>query len=326
MSKKRKDAYYCYDVSQYQRIFPYLFKRRCDSLVYYEIEYDVTNLMKFVKQYNRSLREQNAQTGEKKPSLRFTTAVLIAFARVLAIRPKVNRFIKNKEFWQRKENSMVFVVKKSLNEDAPETSEQLTFNPFGTFEEYVELIENYITKCESQDIAQLNKSDLLIGKLFKFLPKFLISFIAWLVERCDIKKGMGRWLGEADCLHSSIFVANLSSLGISNTAPHHHLYEWGTTSMFAILGPVKRSKVSQEGAQGAVKDSIKISFTVDERICDGFYFVKTLDIIGDYLSNPEKMLQVPNESDIPHLMTKKEYKQTIKQKKRELKLLKKKRG
>ncbi len=322
MFNKRKDAYYCYDVTNYMRIFPYIFKRRCDSLVFYEIEFDITNLVRFVKEYNRQHKEEfdeyNRTHDDKKFPLRLTTAILIVYARVLAIRPKLNRFIKNKKLWQRKEISQVFIVKKSFTEEAPELSEELVFDKFGTFDSYVQLIESYINRCETSDIDELNRNDMVVGALFRFLPKWLLQLAVGIVGFKDRITGMGKWLHQTDCLHSSVFTANLSSLGISDSAPHHHLYEWGTTSIFTILGPVRRIR-KQDADKSDYKDTIKIGLTVDERICDGFYFVKSMRIVGDFMENPEKLLHLPAPAEIPHLMTKKEYKANIKARKKALK-------
>ncbi|HAL19040.1 MAG TPA: hypothetical protein DCO86_05430 [Spirochaetaceae bacterium] len=322
MFNKRKDAYYCYDVTNYMRIFPFIMKRRCDSMVFYEIEYDITNLVGFVKEYNKQHKQEfdeyNGSHDDRKFPLRLTTAILIAYARLLAIRPKLNRFIANKKLWQRKEISQVFIVKKSFTEEAPELSEELVFDVFGSFDSYVQQIESYIDRCQTSDIDELNANDMVVGAVLKYLPKWLLSLVLSFFGMKDRHDGVGKWLHKADCLHSSAFTANLSSLGISDSAPHHHLYEWGTTSFFTILGPVKRIRALSADGKASHKDSIKISFTVDERICDGFYFLKSLKVLGDFLFEPEKLLHVPAPEEIPHLMTKKEYKQSLKARKKEL--------
>ena len=321
MFKRRKDASYCYDVDQLMRIYPYIFKRRCDSLVFYEMDYDITNLVKFVKEYNARVRKHNLENENKKHILKTSTAIMIAFARILTIRPKINRFIKNKKTWQRNEVSESIVVKQSLDENSPELTEQLIFKPFATFEENVEMLETFIENCQSEDISLATENEIALSRLFKFVPSFIITFILSLCNLKDRFFGLGKLFHKIDCLHSSVFIANLSSLGIAGTAPHHHLYEWGTTSIFSILGPVKRERFTDENGNKCHKDTIKISFTVDERICDGFYFVKTLMTISEFLQDPQKIVHTPSEDEIPHLMTKKEYKAKLK----ELKRLKKER-
>ena len=49
---KRNDALPVYDIPLFNKIFPFMLRRRCDSLVYYSCNVDVTETINYVREYN----------------------------------------------------------------------------------------------------------------------------------------------------------------------------------------------------------------------------------------------------------------------------------
>ena len=84
---------------------------------------------------------------------------------------------------------------------------------------------------------------------------------------------------EADPLFASCFIANLGS--IDYPAGFHHLWEYGTCSAFAVMGKI------EERADGTRFMEVKYSY--DERVEDGLYAAKTMEIIKGYVENPSKL-------------------------------------
>ena len=68
-----------------------------------------------------------------------------------------------------------------------------------------------------------------------------------------------------DPFYSSIYIANLGSLGLN--APYHHLYEWGNTSIFLVIGKMF-SKELWHGGTRVRQRYIELRVTIDERIAD----------------------------------------------------------
>lgn len=299
--KKRTDAHLCYDVPIYNHIWPYMLQRRCDSLVFYDTEFDVTNTMKFVREWNRS--HPNLKT-------RLSTVMLAAILRTITLRPKVNRFIANRTYWERDELSLSFVVKKDMNEDSPETSTPLYFDRLATFEDTISIIEKYVADSKDPELISANNAtEYTIAKLFKYLPKWLIELVVQYYGRKD-RKGHGcpKWVRDADGLHVSIFVANIGSIGMKDAHHHHHLYEWGTTSLFCVFEDVnKQITKDNDGKVIQSKDIMKCSFTLDERICDGLYFMQTVGLLAKILREPESLLIPLKKEDLPHFVTREEY-------------------
>jgi hypothetical protein len=85
---------------------------------------------------------------------------------------------------------------------------------------------------------------------------------------------------EGDPLFTSLFVANLGSLGME--AGYHHLWEYGTCSGFCVMG---RIRTRPDGSRYMV-----CNYTWDERVGDG---MTTGMILGEWkerIENPEKLI------------------------------------
>lgn len=298
---KRNDAVQVYDLPVYNKIFPFMLKRRTDSLVFHSYKLDVTETTKYIRAYNATKPEFR---------LKFFYVFCAALMRTFAIRPELNRFIAKNRYWQRNELSMTFVVKEDLSDESPETSTPLYFKPEMTLMEYAKIMDDYV-KSSQESFASDNSTDAMI-KLLMHAPYWLIDLFLRIMGRID-KRGKGpQFMRDADGLHTSVFVSNLGSIGILGGAPHHHLYEWGTTSVFVTVGGMERKReFNDEGKIVSTRDFVELGVTVDERISSGYYFVKSMHVLQDLLNHPEKLEERPQLPPKP--LTKKEYKQKLRQ-------------
>ncbi len=277
---KRNDATLVKDIKIFNRMFPYLMPKRSESLVYFYMEIDMTNAVNFI-------RQKNKDCGEKR--YRLFDVILAAMTRTFALRPALNRFIANYDYWQRNELSFNFVVKKELSDDAPERNAIVKFQPEMNFEEIAEIVRDAIDTAreseESEDEATI--------KFFLKLPKFLLKFAVGRLKKMDEKGRYPKALSEVDGLHVSAYVANLGSINISNP-PFHHLYEWGTTSLFITMGKMHRKRMLDENDNEYIKDTMELGITIDERIAEGFYFMKALKELQTHIENPELLEERPD--------------------------------
>ncbi|MDD2297860.1 MAG: 2-oxoacid:acceptor oxidoreductase [Sphaerochaetaceae bacterium] len=299
--KRRNDATYVANLIPYKRIFPYIMPKRTDSLVYHKFSVDLTEGVKFIKHMNR--------TDPGDHQYRVFELFLAALLRTIVMRPHLNRFLMNYETWQRDELSLNFVVKEDYTDDAPEHSAILYFEPTMTFPEMATIINNTI---ENSRAGGDNDTDAAIEFFLRF-PKWLLRFLVSIIGFLDRKGIAPKALRDADGLHSSAFVANLGSINLLSS-PHHHLYEWGTTSIFITMGMLRRRRIINEEGVRSFIDSMDIGVTLDERIADGFYFIRSIQILQDYLNNPQRLMERP---DIPPPTP------TLKEVKREKKAVKK---
>ena len=107
----RKDGRLLRDLDGMHFITPLIYPNRCDNEAYISETIDLTNM-------NAYLERKNANETE----FRYTMfhVIVAALIKTITLRPKMNRFIANKNFYQRNEVSMSFVVKKQFADEAAE--------------------------------------------------------------------------------------------------------------------------------------------------------------------------------------------------------------
>jgi len=293
---RRNDAVRVFEVPTYKQIFPYIMPKRCDSLVFQSMVLDLTNAVSFIKQNKRS-------DGS---TYRIFELFIAALMRTITLRPELNRFVANYQYWQRSELSVNFIVKEDYTDDAPEHSMPLYFSGEMTLEEISKIIDDAI--IAQRKPANENFTDKVILFFMKF-PKTLIRIAAAFLSMLDRHGKAPKALRDADGLHTTIFISNMGSIGLGGGSPHHHIYEWGTTSLFATMGILRRvHKIV--GDKKTHTDTMEVGFTVDERITDGFYFTKSIKLLQDLLNDPVQLTVKPILPPPP--LTKNEYKQKLK--------------
>ncbi len=97
-------------------------------------------------------------------------------------------------------------------------------------------------------------------------------------------------------MYASVYVSNLGSLGLDSV--FHHLFEYGNTSNFIALGKIHKAPVVDENGELSVKDVVRIGYTLDDRISEGIYFVKAIELFKNFMQNPEILERSPSEEDI----------------------------
>ena len=90
---------------------PLMYPNRCDNEAFISERIDLTNVLAY-------LDEKNASDPDYKYN--FFQVMVTIMLKVITLRPKMNRFIANKNFYQRNEVSMSFVVKKQFADEAAE--------------------------------------------------------------------------------------------------------------------------------------------------------------------------------------------------------------
>ncbi|HIT69902.1 MAG TPA: hypothetical protein IAC36_08380, partial [Candidatus Aphodomonas merdavium] len=116
----RKDAWLVRDLDGMHQIMPYMMPNRTDNEAVMTQTIDLTAL-------NAWLAEKNA--GETTFKYTLFHAVLCAIAKTVVERPLLNRFIAHGRFYDRKELSFSFVVKKKIEDNATEAMCILRVDP-----------------------------------------------------------------------------------------------------------------------------------------------------------------------------------------------------
>ncbi len=280
----RSDGTYLKKIDPFMRFFPFIMKGRNESAVYFKQQIDVTDLKAWLTARNR----QAAASGSG-PKATIFHAILTALARTMHERPHINRFIIGRRVYQRHELVVAFVFKREFSDDSNEEIALLRFTPDETMTSISEKIQNEVRQVRQKAKQDAEKRHGIVN-WFNYLmstPRILlratVRFLAWL----DYHGWLPRFVIDLDPMHSSIFVSNLGSLGID--APYHHLYEWGTTSIFMTIGVSEKKPVLAPDGSVIGRDFLNIAFTADERICDGFYFARSLQRFRQYLEKPAEL-------------------------------------
>ena len=79
-------------------------------------------------------------------------------------------------------------------------------------------------------------------------------------------------------------------------SPHHHIYEWGTTSLFATMGILRQVHKSVDGTKTHT-DTMEVGFT------------KSIKLLQDLLNDPNLLMVKPILPPPP--LTKREYRQKL---------------
>ena len=272
----RKDGTLLRDLDSMHFIVPLLYPNRCDNEAFISERIDLTNLNAYLEKKNQ---------GDPKYPLKLFYTIVAAAGKACLLRPKMNRFIANKNMYQRNELTAAFVVKKEFSDSGAEALAKLRFEAGDTIDSIKDKIVAQITSGRSEKADSSTES----MDMFNRMPRFLSKFIVWVVTRLDIHGWVPSSLIETDPYYCTVVLTNLGSIKLH--AGYHHLTNWGTNSVFVIVGEKKKRPFFDEEGNCEMRDSIDLGLTVDERIADGYYFSKTVRLLKKLLENPELLEQ-----------------------------------
>jgi hypothetical protein len=135
--------------------------------------------------------------------------------------------------------------------------------------------------------GDLKSEDDKLVDIFASLPRPLINLTRKLILFLDYHNILPEFLRSAIPFYASLFLANLGSIGLE--APYHHLFEMGNVSLFMATGRIHKDVFVNHRGEISVHDCMNVSFTLDERIADGFYYAKSILMFAGFLENPETM-------------------------------------
>ena len=276
----RFDATYLKDVDSMHFIMPFMYPDRCDNQAFFTFKIDLTNL-------NAYLAKKNADNPEYKYNM--FQCVVAAALKTIFLRSKRSISIHNRKMYRRNEVSAAFTVKQEFADNGGEVLAFLHAKPEWTIDDVHNEIHRQLLKLKTKGYTDESTSIMdKLNKAPKWITRPLIGGICQLEKKGLIPPA----LVETDPYHSSIVLANLGSIGLPNG--YHHLTNWGTTSMFLLIGTIGRLPF-YENDTVTFRDGVEIGFTVDERISDGFYFARSIKMLQLFLDQPELLERPMNE-------------------------------
>lgn len=207
--------------------------------------------------------------------------MIAAMVRLLASKPKLNRFVMNGRVYKRKGIYICFAMKTNLVENGSEVTVKMRFTGEENLFQIKEMIDAEILKNRKQEANDTQKT----AKMLRMIPNFLTKITVGTLKFMDRHGVMPRAIIRVSPFHASAWITNMKS--ISTDYVYHHLYDFGTSGVFIGLGkehfePVV-NPITKEIEVGKV---LRCGVVVDERICDGFYFAKALKYLKSAIKNP----------------------------------------
>ncbi|NQV15628.1 2-oxo acid dehydrogenase subunit E2 [bacterium] len=279
----RPDGTVVKNVPNTRRIMPFLMHGRSESTVYYEQHVEVEKAWKYIEEFQK-------RTGHKASIMHF---IIWRSAQVLHQRPGLNRFVAGRRIYQRDGIWVSFSIKKQMQDDAPLVVVKKKIDPTWGFEETVRQIQGGIKEGRA---GTKSTSDKEMDLAF-MLPNFIVSFFVWLLRTLNHFGWLPGSLIREDELYGSLFIANLGSIGLQPA--YHHLYEYGDIPIFMALGTNEPRMMLDDRGRPAVKDIMTIRYSFDERINDGFYCIKALELLKNLVEDPEMELATESEEPLP---------------------------
>ena len=277
----RFDATLVRDIDALHWFMPYLYPNRADNEAFIREEFDLTNLEAFLEKKNEGLDKAHRYT--------IFHAVCAAIVKTFTLRPQMNRFIKGCRLYQRDDLSLGFVVKKQFRDNAAEGLAFIKFPPETTVDSLHERIMQEIFECRSDKLDNSTKG----MEMFTRLPRWLMRIAIFILHRLDFYGKVPYDLIKADPNYASVFLTNLGSIKLN--AGYHHLSNWGTTSVFVVIGEKARKPVFHEDGTFEMRTMLDVGITLDERIADGYYYAKTVRLLKKLIENPELLDRPANE-------------------------------
>lgn len=266
----RRDGTKVENLDSTHKIMPYLMKNRCDAEVYSVERIDVTKLLKYLDKLNKD-REQK---------ITLFHAVITAMAKTIHNRPLLNRFVAGRKFYDRHCISFGFVAKNKLEDNSEERLIILKTK----YDMNLEKLSNKIlTKVNETRKNNTNDMNDTLGLVTRF-PRCITSLIMTAFRILDFYGLVPKSISDSDPNYSSVLISNLGS--IKADCCYHHLNNYGTNSIVSTIGVIKEEKIINENGKSTTKKYVDISFTLDERIADGFYFSKSIKLFKYILENP----------------------------------------
>ncbi|MBE6966973.1 MAG: 2-oxo acid dehydrogenase subunit E2 [Ruminococcaceae bacterium] len=273
----RKDGKLLRNLDSLHFITGILYPNRCDNEAYISETVDLTALNAYI-----------AKKNETETDFRYTLfhCIVAALAKTIILRPKLNRFVANCNFYQRNDVRLSFVVKKQFSDSAAEALAVLNAKEGDTLQTVHDYIREQVTFCRSDKTDSSTESMDLFNKLPRFVSKTAVKFICWLDKHGWVPAS----LIETDPYYTSCVISNLGSIKLK--CGYHHLTNWGTCSLFCVIGEKKLRPIHDENGAVEMRETLDLGLTIDERLADGYYYSKSVRLLKKLLQEPE-LLEKP---------------------------------
>jgi len=266
--KSRPDGYLVRGLHPYRRVMGFIMPTRNESVVYFDSYVDAEQLLAYLE-----------KAGPKFGCDISHCLVASGFIS-LTRNPTMNRFSLGGRLYDRNGIHISFSMKRTQGDRGAKLSVvKLQLQENETFRQLCERINAGIRVERSGARTYADKEFDLMGRI----PRPVLWLGVRVLKTLDYHNLLPASFIANDPLYTSMFCANLGSLQMG--AGYHHLYEWGTCSLFLMAGQIEDRPVARNGVV-EVRKVLHIRFTYDERIDDGLNARFGIRAVLDGLERP----------------------------------------
>ena len=258
---------------------PYLMPMRCDAQVFLNYRLDYEKMARYI-----------VEQGNNGNKFTFMELIIAAYVRVISELPEINRFVANKRLYARTQLTVSFALLKETADpnDIEENTVKCYFDPRDTI---FDISERVNAAIEQNRREEADNSTMKVAKLL--LNPILANTVVALARFLDRYGIMPKYILDASPFHTSMFFTQMASIGMP--AVNHHIYNFGTTSLFVSMGSVIRETATGPDGKTIRKRYLPVGITADERICAGAMYARLVDRVMYYLNHPA-LLETPPET------------------------------
>ncbi len=259
-------------------VVPYIMNKRNDAMNMTTVDIPVEPI-------------QNYINAKRKEGVRMShmSVVMAAYLRTVYEFPLLNNFIVNKKIYTHKEFKVAMVVLKSLatqEETMSKVKFELDDNIFEVNEKVVAYVE------DNRKETTVNNTDKMISFLVS-MPG-VANIAVGLFKLLDRYGLLPKFITDLSPFHTSMTLTNLASIRTNHI--YHHIYNFGTTSVFIAMGK-NREVAKKKNGEIVFEKCMPLGVVMDERICSGLYFATAFRKFRNYLEDPSLLEAKPEKKD-----------------------------
>lgn len=272
------------DIHGMEQIMIDLKPRRCDSFVYSQVDLDMTHLMEYIE------KKKNAGSNITV----FHTFVL-ALGKVIYNRNKLNRFVSNRHVFEHNDIVISFVAKVAFEDKAEEIMIMVPIKEDDTIDTISKFISDKVNNVRNKKVHKEGANDAIdvLGRLPNIIRIPVVGLLKW----CDKKGILPTSLVKDNLYYSSTIVSNIGSLKTNSI--HHNITDFGTCSSLITMGEIREKEIITRDGVKEIRKICDWGVAFDERVADGFYLIKSLEVL-QYIFNHPSLLEHPA-SEVIHL-------------------------
>jgi len=248
---KRSDAVKI-NLETYQRVELVMMKNRQEASIFMNVDLHCEDLTAYLK--------------EKEITL--FSYFIYACLKTVELHPELNRFVMGNHLYSHNDLSLSTLVKQDKGTDGNSVLVKWTFDSGMTIDQVQTQVQKSIFSIRDRQSG--NSDNFFVW--MKYFPTFLLRAVIAIGRILDNFNLLPASIIRDEPLHTGAVVANLGSIGLR--APFHHLYDWGTASVFIVMGKMDDHS------------NMQVTFTIDERIAEGVIFARALTTFQSLMENP----------------------------------------